>query len=230
MNLKWRIRFTRLAIGVMRVRASCRWLLVHLVLLVGNLVVASIKRKNHHRVEALKKAVETLTAKTNSFCAECRAAGERPTEMLRQYLLATQSGLNAEIERLRTATLELKSPHPAVAAAVLTDVLTAMQCGLFRSQRKHEALSRLISQIDNSATFHWDLLLWFVIPHSYSEVLVGDLAEEFKLRSEADGEGFARAWYRDQVRRTVVEHLWKKVERLAAIGTLIDFISRFFGK
>ena len=55
---------------------------------------------------------------------------------------------------------------------------------------------------------------------------LGDLAEEFQLRLVAVGERKAVAWYGEQVRTTVSAHIWQKLERLTAIGTLIDFVSR----
>lgn len=67
-----------------------------------------------------------------------------------------------------------------------------------------------------------------MIPVAYGEELLGDLSEEYSLRHQTDGEAGARTWYREQVARTLKDCVWKKIERLAAIGTLIDLASRWF--
>jgi hypothetical protein len=189
------------------------------------LTVFLIEKKCHHGVEAWKKASASWRARCDSFCAECHAisqAGDRPTEVRRQCLLTTQSALLAEHEQLQAAAAELKSP------AWMTYMLVYVQDGIFRSGRKREAFLRILSQIENTRTFYWDLLLWLVIPSSHSEELLGDLAEEYQLRNATEGEALARAWYGHQVITTLSDRLWKRIERLAAIGTLIDLVGRWF--
>jgi hypothetical protein len=196
-------------------------------------MIALDNRKSHYRVEAFKKASASWTARVNSFCAGYQAVsqeGDRQTEVNRQGLLATQSALLTEHKRLQATVAELKSPHPIRGAAVLTYGLVSVRDGIFRTQRKREAFSRILSQIENSPNFYWDLMLWLVIPISYSEELLGDLAEEYQLRNATEGEALARAWYGHQVITTLRGWLWKRIERLAAIGTLIDLIDRWFGK
>ncbi len=228
MNLKRRLRISWVAVWVIRVRFRCWWLIAHLMAIPCFLTIALIKMKCNYRVEAWKKASYSWRARVNSFCADCYAtsqAGEGHTEVSRQRLLATQSALLAEHERLQEAAAELKSDG---GSSVMTYMLVSVQDGIFRSARKRETFFRILSQIENSPTFYWDLLLWFVTPSPYSDVLLGDLSEEYQLRNAIEGEALARAWYGHQVITTLRDFLWKKIERLAAIGTLIDMVGRWF--
>jgi len=228
MNLKRRLRISWVAVWVIRVPFRCWWLIAHLMAIPCFLTIALMKMKCNYRVEVWKKASASWTARANSLCAECYAtsqAGEGHTEVSRQRLLATQSVLLAEHERLQEAAAELKSDG---GSAVMTYMLVSVQDGIFRSARKRETFFRILSQIENSPTFYWDLLLWFVTPSSYSDDLLGDLSEEYQLRNAIEGEALARAWYGHQVITTLRDFLWKKIERLAAIGTLIDMVGRWF--
>jgi hypothetical protein len=194
-------------------------------------MIALAKRKTHYRVESYKKASDSWTARAKSYCAECQAisqAGDQPTEVSRQRLLATQAALLAEHEHLEAAAAELTAPHPIGGASVFTYMIVSVKDGLFRADRKRQAFRRILAQIETSSTFYWDLLLWLVIPSSYSEELLGDLVEEYQLRNATDGEALARAWYGHQVMSTLRDCLWKRIERLAAIGTLIDLAGRWF--
>src|SRR6266446_7535483 len=228
MNLKRRLRISWVAVWVIRVPFRCWWLIAHLMAIPCFLTIALMKMKCNYRVEVWKKASASWTARANSLCAECYAtsqAGEGHTEVSRQRLLATQSVLLAEHERLQEAAAELKSDG---GSAVMTYMLVSVQDGIFRSARKRETFLRILSQIENSPTFYWDLLLWFVTPSSYSDDLLGDLSEEYQLRNAIEGEALARAWYGHQVITTLRDFMWKKIESLAAIRTVIDMVGRWF--
>src|SRR6266446_4012494 len=164
MNLKRRLRISWVAVWVIRVPFRCWWLIAHLMAIPCFLTIALMKMKCNYRVEVWKKASASWTARANSLCAECYAtsqAGEGHTEVSRQRLLATQSVLLAEHERLQEAAAELKSDG---GSGVMTYMLVSVQDGIFRSARKRKAFLRILSQIENSPTFYWDLLLWFVTP------------------------------------------------------------------
>ena len=230
MNLQRRVQLTWLVLYVVRFRRLC-WLVLYVypLVLLGYLMLPFIKRKTHHRVETFKRAVASWTARGESYLTECQAIslpGGQPTELRRTCLLATQSALLAERTHLQQTAADLISGRPVGSAAVLCFVFDAMQDNLCRFQRKYAVFKGIVSQMENSRTFYWDLLVWYVIPDAYSEELLGDLTEEYRLRSTAEGEVRALAWYRNQSIRTVVEHLWKKVERLAAIGSLVEFLRR----
>ena len=227
-----RIKILWLIVWSDRVRLHAwRFVVVAPVLVVGRFMLAMAtsiaKKRGHDNVEALKKAVAQFAERGDSFCSECEIfrTGRQITESRRQELLATQAALKVERERLQSTVKELRSPQNMLGVAAISAVLTSMQEGIFKRQRKRDALLRIISQVE-SPTFYWDLLVWLAVPGSYGEELLGDLAEEFQLQRASEGETRAHAWYRDQVFRTVCEHGWKKIERLAAIGTLVDFVIR----
>jgi len=102
-------------------------------------------------------------------------------------------------------------------------IFESMQVRALRNQRSSQALRRILSQFQTSPNFYWDLLLWFVVPGGFVEDQIGDLKEESSLRTLRDGEAAANAWYRNQVVSSIVAHLWDKIERLIAIGTLFDW-------
>jgi hypothetical protein len=93
--------------------------------------------------------------------------------------------------------------------------------------QKRDALKRIIRN-PGSDTFYCDLLLWLIVPGEHSEELCGDLIEECSLRSSTEGEAAAKAWYRNQVIRSVHDYVWKRLERLAAIKFLMDTIRWWF--
>jgi hypothetical protein len=222
-----RIRISWLAVWLLRVRRfCCSWLLFRPLWIVGNLMLAFAKKKSHHRVEILKRNVASWAARTEAFCADCRAVslpGDRPAENRRQDLLVRQAALFAERDNLLATVVGLQSPHTIRGSPAVLYMLMSVQRRIFRIQSKNEALKGLLSQLE-SPTYYWDLLLWFVIPGSYSEELMGDLAEEYHLRNATEGEAVAKAWYRGQV----MDCLWKRIERIVAIATLIDFANRLF--
>jgi hypothetical protein len=81
--------------------------------------------------------------------------------------------------------------------------------------------------LSNKALLSMEFAGLVLVPGSYSGV--GDLAEEFQLRCAADGEplhSYGAATRSSQRLRNTSG----KIERLAAIGTMTDFVSRFFRK
>jgi len=229
MNLRRRVMVCWVASWVIRVRFLWRALMAWLVFIPCHFVIAFARRRSHSRFEAWMKAADSWKTRANSFCAECKLisqAGDRPAEVSRLRLLAT--ALFEEQTRLRATAAELRSPHPIWGSAALTYMLDSSVDGIFRTQRRWKALSRIFSQFAESHTFYWDVLLCLLIPSSHSEELPGDLAEEYQLRNATEGEDFARAWYRRQVITTLRDCLWERIERLAAIGTLVDLVGRWF--
>jgi hypothetical protein len=108
---------------------------------------------------------------------------------------------------------------------VIKPVVGYLNQKLLRRQQKMIAFEALISRVD-SDTFYFDLILWFFLPVDFSEALLGDLNEEYLIRKSTDGPVRARTWYRHQVGTTAKDFLWRKIERLAAIGTLLDLLFR----
>jgi hypothetical protein len=140
--------------------------------------------------------------------------------------------LLAEQSRLLIAGEALKGPHSNLGTATFHYMLHAIQASVGRFSRKQKALLRILSRPDDSPTFYCDLLLWLVLPGSHSEDLLGDLMEEYQLRSDTDGEARARSWYHEQVISTIMEHVpFKRIFAvLAAIWTLLEAAYRYFTK
>jgi hypothetical protein len=234
MNVGRRIRISWLAIYFIRARFRVLYVASHALVIPAWLVqlqAALTKRKNHRRIAVLKNASDSLTVRFNSFQAEWQVFSQATSgnlEIRRQHLLATQSALLAENGRLQAAVAELRSA-PAIGAP-LAYTLASAKARLLRIQQKRDALAGIMSQIKTSPNFYWDLVLWFVLPGAHVEDQIGDLNEEFLLRNATEGEVQANAWYRRQVTASIMPRLWAKIERLAAIGTLIDFVWRWFRK
>jgi hypothetical protein len=147
------------------------------------------------------------------------------TEDRKRQVLAASSSLLQENDNLREIVLNSVST-PAPGTAVLVYMLRRSKIRVERLQRRHASFSRIASSI-GSQTFYGDLLLWLA---GGSEEMLGCLNEEYQLRISSDGEGNARDWYYDQAIASVRVFLWTKIERLAAVGALIDLISRWFKK
>jgi len=176
---------------------------------------------NKRRFKTFEDAAASWTERANSITAEL----QHPlTEEHRKQMLVVASALQEECKHLRAipSTWTL-SPG----ATVVMFVITYAQYILGNLQRENQSFSRIIGGIEGD-TFYLDLLLWFVLPGGYSEELLGDLNEEYLLLNSTDGAARARAWYRHQVITTIRDCLWKRIERLAAIGTLIDLFGRWF--
>ena len=107
--------------------------------------------------------------------------------------------------------------------------LTYVREKLGKQKRRAGSFRVIIDRID-SDTFYYDLLLWILVPVAYGEELLGDLNEEYSLRHSSHGVAGAKAWYRAQVARTLKDYFWSKIERVAAIGTLIDLLDQWFRK
>jgi hypothetical protein len=147
-----RIRIARLAFWLLCVRQFYLWLLLWPLKIVTDLMFAFAKKKNHYRVEVLKRRVASLTARIESFRADCRAVpqpGDRSAEDRRRYLLVKQSSLRAENDGLLATVVELQSPHPIGGAPVLSYMLMSVQRRIFGIQSKNEALKRLLSQLES---------------------------------------------------------------------------------
>ena len=230
MNLQARVRITSVLLYLYRVRFySLRFIAHHLLMPSAQLLCIPTNRHCQQRFTALKKSVSTFQTKVEAFVAECRVVpvgGRSLTEIHRLEVI--KSELLSESHGLRARMCELQSPKPSGGNAIAVYMLSGVQLRMIRLHRKTDALTNVLTGIRNSATYYWDLLLCFILPSSYVEDALGDLVEEYDLRRAADGELAARAWYREQVTGTITDRIWIKIERLAAIVTLVDFWRRLF--
>ncbi len=67
-------------------------------------------------------------------------------------------------------------------------------------------------------TVHRTLLRWTLPSGIRRESIIGDLLEEFAVRAETRSVREARAWYRRQARRVVLQHLLRRGARAARPG------------
>jgi hypothetical protein len=171
--------------------------------------------------EKRKQCQDALVQRANNLLPELHKFKELSSLRQNEVKIA-RSQLLADFEAMKAA-----APPFRMAKAMLT-VLSPVAHGLNsrcgKRTRGVEALKRILERID-SATFYGDLLLWMALPDSFGEEVLGDLNEEFELRASANRSA-AQAWYRGQVWSTLKSCMWRKVERLAAIVTIVDLIVR----
>jgi hypothetical protein len=225
MNLSRRSKFIRIGAWIHRV-GTCR------VALMADVLAAPIPALRKFaqwrfrcRFNTLKDAAAGWQERMNAIMPELQALGSLTGDRKSQ-VLAARSVLLEEGKRIQLTASTLAS-YRGPAAAVLVPPLEYLLRKSLDRKRKAESFLKIASRLD-SGTFYWDLLLWLMLPGSSSEDALGDLNEEYLLRASTDGEVSARAWYRDQVTGTLKNCVWEKIVRLAALGTLIDLVSRWF--
>jgi hypothetical protein len=200
---------------------------VHALRVPAEGVLKLAKKRSERRVEEFQSAASNWHQRVAAVMPELKTFNSVP-ENRKSQLLAARSSLLDESNRLRIFAATLSSQR-VPAASILLLPLTYLHNKFSVMRRKTASLQRIIAGIEGS-TFYSDLLLWLVTPSGYDEALVGDLKEEYTLRSLNDGEKSADAWYRLQMTTTLKDLLWTKIQRLAAIGTLIDLLDRWFRK
>lgn len=227
-NMRRRVKIARVVIAVYGIRTGYWALMIDVIRMPAAAVIAMAKLTrlaNRRRFKKLERAAEQYQERARVISSEL-GAFNRSTELRKQQLLAERAALIKEGERLQSSVSNFHSYGVPGSASVLV-LFAYAKTSANKKKLKAEALKRIIERIDND-NFYWDLVIWFVVPSGYGEALLGDLNEEFVLRQSTEGEANARAWYRNQVVATVKEIIWKKIERLAAIGGLIDLVARWF--
>jgi hypothetical protein len=157
--------------------------------------------------------------------------GARDThdESRKKQVLATKAALLEERERLlsRGRSLQVAIKQSPWGSSILTYATWSIEQSFLSKRKSAESLIRIAQKLD-SDTFYWDLMIWILVPGAYCEEILGDLNEEYLLKISECGEANARAWYQHQAVDTTVRYFWKRFERLAAIGALIDLMQRWF--
>ena len=225
MNLSRRLKFIQIGRWIIVVGARKAVLIVHVLVIPAHALRSFTQWRVRCRFKTLKDAAAGWQERMNSIMPELQTLGSL-TEYRKGQVLAARSVLLEESKRIQEAVAMLAS-YRGPRATVLIPPLEHMLRKAFDRKRKAESFLRIASKLD-SDTFYWDLLLWFVLPGASGESALGDLNEEYLLRNSTEGEARARAWYRDQVTGTLKNCLWEKIVRLAAIGTLIDLVNRWF--
>lgn len=231
MNLKRRARIARLVFAIHRVRSRFWWLLAHLLKIPVKVVVSLTHSTTQRTVEKLHRAAAKHQKRVDSIMPELQTINQL-TEYRRHRVLATASVLLDESKHLQGLIQTFVSDGGSYSAPGASTLLTTVgyfQIKLGDISRKTTSFRGLLSRVDGD-TFYWDLLLWLVVPVADAEALMGDLTEEYPLQISTLGEAGARGWYRYQVATTLRDCVWKKFERVLAIGTLIDLIDRWLRK
>jgi hypothetical protein len=222
---EWRLNVLSGVVKVYRARVSVSLLLVRVFQLVTRPLIAFSSAAIGKKILKRKLYVESLGLRADNLIPELRRFKELSTLRQQEVRLA-RSQLLSDIEAVKVPVPPARLPTAIF--SVLSPALHVLKTGFEKRKRRNEALSRIVDNFE-SATFYGDLLLWMILPDSFSEEALGDLHEEFEFRALTD-KSAARAWYRSQVWSTLKSCLWKKVERLAAIGTIIDLIVRALRK
>lgn len=227
MNLSRRIKIVQICLWMHRARTSVTIPMIFTLKKLVHLTLSVGQAKEKRRIEAIKKAADNLSERTNSLMPELRTLNQLTGDR-KENVLAARLALLEEYNYLQTICRNwVCAPPPG--AGVLMYVLHRAQIKAVRRQRRCHAFSRLVSNI-SSDNFYWDLLLWLVVPSNHSEELLGDLNEEYLLRIASDGEARARTWYCDQVITTIRDYFWMEIEHLVAVWGLIDLVGRWFRK
>jgi hypothetical protein len=229
MNLEFRERLALVVAKAVGVRVS---------------VVCSGVRFSNKLVKSRTVSLNQRTRECNEFSGACadwlvrwRSVGIDPTspdadcENLRPQASTTRAVLMKEREHLLSVASRLKREPLLlkVTGPIVEYIKASTGASLLSLGSSLDSLSRIISRTD-SETFYWDLLLWLLVPSMRIEELLGDLNEEYLLRVSEVSDAEARAWYQYQAVHTIVHYFWKRLERVAAIATLADFVARWFRK
>jgi len=73
-------------------------------------------------------------------------------------------------------------------------------------------------------------LLWFCLPRGDSEVVLGDLEEDYRRRLPKLGPTLGYCWYWKEAIRTVWPFTWARIQKIVGIlllGRLADWLRRF---
>jgi hypothetical protein len=202
------------------VRVGLLWVSVHTLKLISDMTSTSADQQ----LELFRQSSLSFGERCKSLLPELQNF-ERLTEERKLQVVAARSSLVEEGKNLVAAVRNLAF-NPGPGATAIIYVATRAKDKAEGLQRRNESLLRIISRIRDD-NFYCDTLLWLV---GCREEMLGDLNEEYALRSTSDGKSAANAWYYDQAITTLRDWLWKKIERLAAVGALIDLVSRWIGR
>lgn len=227
MNLKRRERIAGLVVKMFVVRLSVSGFVLQFWTKLLELRAEFINRKTR-KIQETTKSLNRVTQRLLSLAKELKTLDNERAPR-KQELLATKAALLEEAEQLQLDASRMMKTGASWATPVLKYAETSLDESCFSIQKNSESLCRILVRID-SATFYWDLLLWFLIPGVHSEEMLGDLNEEYLLRVSDDGDANANAWYQHQALATIMRYLWKRIERIATVATLIDLIERWFKK
>jgi len=226
MNLKRREMVARLILKLLVWRANFLGLAAQFVGKLLDCRMAFLDRKTR-KLNELGKSADSWRKRWDSIATQFKTL-EHEAEPRKQLVLAARAALIKEQKQIQIAASRLKIGI-YWGSGILTYTAESLKESYFSTKKSGDSLCTILSRID-SATFYWDLLLWFLVPGVHSEEMLGDLNEEYLLRASDQGEASAKAWYQHQAVTTIMQYLWKRVERIATIATLIDLVERWLKK
>jgi hypothetical protein len=191
-----------------------------------NALIARTQKRTNEKIEKWNSVRSNFQRRANALSEEVQQSIPLPEKRRAEILVAISALKEETKDYCETASAGIRLPAVFV---LLQPLITYAQENVARRKQKLLAWEALITKID-SDNFYSDLVLWFIVPDAFSEVLLGDLNEEYLIRKSKHGPSQARAWYRHQVTTTIRDCLWKKIERLAVIGTLLDLLFRSYKK
>jgi hypothetical protein len=224
MKLTLRTAITKICFVMFLVRARILLFNAKILQQLSNLSEWIGQARANRKFEPYRKAADNFKKRSAALLSELQNI-DGLAENRKQQVLARRSALLEEGKSLKT-TIEKLAPVPYPGATAIIYVATRTKNKGERLQRRFNSLLRIISRVSND-NFYWDLLIWLV---GGSEEMLGDLNEEYLLRISSSGEPAARAWYCEQAVSSARDYFWSKIERLAAIGALMDLVSRWFKK
>jgi hypothetical protein len=226
MNLKHRKRVASLTVNFLVWRANVLGFAMRFVGKLFDLRTAFLNRRTR-KLEELGKFADTWRQRWESIAPQSKTLEDEAAPR-KQLVLAARAALIKEQKQIQVAASRLKiGLHWG--SGILTYTAESLMGGYFSTKKSGDSLRTILSRID-SATFYWDLLLWFLVPGVHSEEMLGDLNEEYLLRVSDEGLASAKAWYQHQALTTIMQCLWKRAERIATIATLIDLVERWLKK
>jgi hypothetical protein len=223
MNLKRRVSIVGLFLNLIIARMDVLVFGLRLLTKMIDLRTAFIERRTR-KVKEIKRSLDSVTQRLRSVTTELETLNG-DAEPRKQQLLTARASLLKQGHQLQLAAAKVKIGADW-STAVFGFAETALDQSCLSATMSGDSLCRILSRVESN-TFYWDLLLWFLVPGAHSDELLGDLNEEYLLRVSDKGELSAKAWYQHQAVTTIMQYLWKRVERIATVATLIDLIERW---
>jgi hypothetical protein len=192
--------------------------------LINDAVLCLNRAAQQIRGQYLKRQTAILLRESEPIVSECHKINlgtSTLTQMERQ--LAVEAGKTLSTQSLALIA-RMQRQVPIVGRGIILYSAQSLEQKHLANMKKIEALKEIISLKFDDSTFYYALVLWLVMPPIHVDSCLGDLDEEYMLRRLSMGDAVAKAWYQNQVVSSAKSYLWARVERLVAIGSLIEWM------
>lgn len=216
-----RIKFAKILFTVYSTPSTYLALLILAVVPRARRLTHLLAMRMERKAAAIGEMYSQITRRAVDITPQLKKLEGLPP-LRQKEILAQRSALIADLEFCRARHSRLKVP---VSVRALSSVTQHLHETFERRLREYDSFQKLAQRVD-SETYYLDLLLWLVLPSDFGEQALGDLNEEYLIRSETLGPSQAQAWYRRQVRDSVKACFWRKLERIAVIGTIVDLLMK----